>query len=99
MLDNLFFTHLLNGFLMILLPVGLGVYLTRKLSLGWRLWWIGAGTFVLSQVGHIPLNFVLTALFQRGLLPKPPMTWKPIFYAVVLGLSAGLWEGLDDSRF
>jgi uncharacterized membrane protein YhfC len=53
MIDTSFIAHLLNGLLMILLPIGLGIYLTRKLSLGWRLWWIGAGTFVLSQVGHI----------------------------------------------
>jgi len=94
MIDSSLLHHLLNGLLMILLPVGLGVYLTRKLSLGWRLWWIGAGTFVLSQVGHIPFNFGLTALFQSGILAKPPAAWTPVFNAVVLGLSAGLWEEL-----
>ncbi len=94
MIDTSFLAHLLNGLLMILLPIGLGIYLTRKLSLGWRLWWIGAGTFVLSQVGHIPFNYGLTALFRNGILPKPPETWTPYFNPVVLGLSAGLWEEL-----
>lgn len=82
----------LNGLLMLALPVGLGLYLTRRFQLGWRLWWIGAATFVLSQVGHIPFNAMLTQLFQRGLLPTPAPEWGLIFNAVVLGLSAGLWE-------
>ena len=94
MIDITFFAHLLNGLLMIGLPIGLGVYLTRKFRLGWRLWWIGAGTFVLSQIGHIPFNLGLTALFRQGLLPKPPEAWSPVFNAITLGLSAGLWEEL-----
>jgi uncharacterized membrane protein YhfC len=88
----LYFTHLLNSVLMIALPIGLGIYLTRKYALGWRLWWIGAGTFVLSQVGHIPFNVVLTLLFNRGLLPAPAPEHHILFNATVLGLSAGLWE-------
>jgi uncharacterized membrane protein YhfC len=92
MIDTAFLAHLLNSLLMVLLPIGLGVYLTCKLSLSWRLWWIGAVTFVLSQVGHIPFNIGMTALFEHGVLPKPPATWAPIFNAVLLGLSAGLWE-------
>ncbi len=77
---------------MIAMPVLLGIYLARKYGFGWRLWWIGAGTFVLSQVGHIPFNAVLTVLFERGVLPTPPQAWRLTFSAVVLGLSAGIWE-------
>lgn len=91
-MDVLFFTHLLNGLLTVLLPVGLGIYLSRTLSLSWRLWWIGAGTFVLSQVGHIPFNYGLTVLFQSQILPLPTRGWQLLFFAVVLGLSAGFWE-------
>ncbi len=87
-------THLLNGLLMIAIPVGLGFYLTRRFRLGWRLWWIGAATFVLSQIGHIPFNWFLTRLFESGALPAPAATWRPAFNAIVLGLSAGLWEEL-----
>jgi uncharacterized membrane protein YhfC len=88
----LYVTHFLNGFLMILMPVLLGVYLARRFRLGWRLWWIGAGTFILSQVGHIPFNAVLGISFERGLLPAPPENYQLAFSALVLGLSAGLWE-------
>lgn len=87
-------THLLNGLLMIGLPVGLGLFLARRFRLGWRLWWIGAATFVLSQVGHIPFNWVATRLFALGYLPSPPAEWKLPFNAVFLGLSAGLFEEL-----
>lgn len=88
----LYLTHLLNGVLMIALPIVLGIYLSRRYRLGWRLWWIGAGTFVLSQIGHIPFNAVLTLLFNRGFLPAPPPEYQLLFNSVLLGLSAGLWE-------
>jgi uncharacterized membrane protein YhfC len=88
----LYITHALNGLLMIALPVGLGFFLAWKFKLGWRLFWIGAAVFVLSQVGHIPFNTVVTLLFQRGLLPAPPPAWMMAFNAVFLGLSAGVFE-------
>jgi uncharacterized membrane protein YhfC len=90
----LYITYPLNGLLMVGLAVGLGIWLTRKFSLPWRLWWIGAATFVLSQVGHIPFNLGLTKLFAEGVIPGPPANYRLIFNAIVLGLSAGLWEEL-----
>jgi uncharacterized membrane protein YhfC len=93
-MNMLAFTYALNGLLMILMAIALGIFLTRRFKLGWRLWWMGAATFILSQVGHIPFNSLLTQLFERGLLPVPPESSKLIFNAVVLGLSAGLWEEL-----
>jgi uncharacterized membrane protein YhfC len=93
-MDLLVLTHLLNGLLMVAMPVGLGIYLTRRFRIGWRIWLIGVATFVLSQVGHIPFNQGLTLLFQHNILPAPPPEWRLAFNAVVLGLSAGLWEEL-----
>jgi len=95
MLDFAFFYHFLNGLLMVGLPVALAVYLTRHFHTGWRLVWIGAATFLLSQAGHIPFTALLTRLFQVGILPKPPAAWIPYFNPVVLGLSAGLFEELS----
>lgn len=91
-MNILYFTYLTNGLFMVIFPVLLAIYLGRKFNLPFRLWWIGAATFVLSQVGHIPFNAGLTALFTKGILPAPPVSWQLIFNAVVLGLSAGLWE-------
>ena len=92
MFDILTFTHLLNGLLMVAFPLGLGIILERRIHLGWRLWWIGAGTFILSQAFHIPFNNALTGLFRQGVLPAPPSGWELPFNAVILGLSAGVWE-------
>lgn len=91
-MNILYLTYFLNGALMVLMPVALGIFLARRFRLSARIWWIGAATFILSQVGHIPFNIGLTALFERGLLPSPPQNLQLIFNAVVLGLSAGLWE-------
>ena len=91
-LDVVYFTRPLNGLLMIAMPIALGLALTRRFKLGWRLFFIGAATFILSQLGHIPFNYGVTLLFQRGVLPVPPPAWSTPFNAVFLGLSAGLWE-------
>jgi uncharacterized membrane protein YhfC len=94
-MDALSIVHFLNGFLMILLPVGLGIYLTRRWRMGWRLWFIGAGTFILSQVGHIPFNMVAGLLLNRTPLVQLSPAGQLIFNAVFLGLSAGLFEELS----
>ncbi len=49
--------HLLNGLLMVAIPVLLAIYLTCHWKMGGRVWWIGAATFIISQVGHIPFNW------------------------------------------
>ena len=94
-MDLLFITHLLNGLLMIAMPLALGFYLNARWRLGWRLWGIGAAAFIISQIGHIPFNYFLTWLFQKGFLPTPPVTWWRYFNPIVLGLSAGLFEELS----
>lgn len=88
----LYITRTLNGLLMILLPIGWGFFIWRRYLTSWRLWWIGVGTMVLAQFGHIPFNYGLTYLFQAGVIPKPPEAWALVFNALVLGLSAGVWE-------
>jgi uncharacterized membrane protein YhfC len=87
-----FITLPLNGLLMITIPLLVGVYVTRRFKLGWRLFWIGAATFILSQVGHIPFNTWFFGLFNSGTLPMPPEAWRVPFFALLGGLSAGIWE-------
>ena len=94
MLDFHYFSYPLNGILMIAIPILLGYLLARRFALPSRIWWIGAITFILSQVGHIPFNVGLTLLFERGILPHPSPEWRLLVNASVLGLSAGLWEEL-----
>src|SRR5512139_2670223 len=77
---------------MIILPILLGIWLSRRLRLSWKLLLAGALTFIASQVLHIPLVLWLTAAFQDGTLPAIPQAWALIFNAVLLGLLAGLFE-------
>jgi uncharacterized membrane protein YhfC len=86
------FLRALNGILMMLLPIALGFYLSRKMNQPWKLFGIGALTFIASQVVHLPLLYGLTALFQQKILPNPPKEFGLLFNAVVLGLLAGLCE-------
>jgi uncharacterized membrane protein YhfC len=91
-MDVLAYTYFLNGFLMIALPLGLAIYLTRRWKTGARIWWIGAVTFLLSQTFHIPFNWGISKLLnQTGMVAWDP-TAQLIFNAFFLGLSAGIFE-------
>ena len=94
-MNILFLTHFLNSLLMIAMPIGLAIYLTRKFHLGARLWWIGAATFVLSQVGHIPFNAIIQPLFNRSEIVAMQPAIQRLIMAIFLGLSAGLFEELS----
>lgn len=69
-------------------PVALWLFLRRRYRVAWGLMVVGALTFILSQVVHVPLNWGLGLLGGgRGvaLWPLPAM-------AAVAGLSAGICE-------
>ena len=81
---------LLNFLLMIALPVFLARWIQQRYRPGWGFWGMGAATFVLSQVGHIPFNLVVQ---QAGLLPDVSNgVGNLVITAVFLGLSAGVFE-------
>ncbi len=80
--------------LLIAMPLALGAYLVRRFKTGWRLLLIGAVTFVLSQVLHIPFNtYVLGPLMVQlgfGTSSGPGLALAGA--AILLGLSAGVFE-------
>jgi len=88
----LILSYVLNPLLMLGLPVLLGLFLARRLGLPWRLYFIGAATFIGSQVVHLPLNAGLDRLFDAGVLPAPPEAYRLLLSAVLLGFTAGLCE-------
>jgi uncharacterized membrane protein YhfC len=77
---------------MIGIPLALAAFLTGRFQLTWRLVWIGAGTFVGSQLLHIPANVLIGRLFATGVLPNPMPDWQLLVSAAIGGLSAGLFE-------
>jgi uncharacterized membrane protein YhfC len=82
--------YFLNGLLMIVLPLALGVWLARRRGLGWGTFGLGALTFFLSQVLHIPFNqFVLVPALGAE---QNPDVLVGLGGALVLGLSAGVFE-------
>lgn len=85
-------THALNALLMVLLPVALALVLWRRTDASFGLWAVGAVTFVLAQVVHIPLNLGVARLFSSGVLPKPSDAVTVWLLPLALGLSAGVCE-------
>ncbi len=85
-------TYAINGLLMIAMPVGLAILLTRRWKFAGRIWWIGALTFVFSQVGHIPFNALVKPLFNHFAFIALHPTIQLFIQAIFYGLSAGLFE-------
>ena len=85
-------TRFLNGFLMIAMPIALGIYLVNKLHAGGKIWIIGAATFIISQVGHLPFNsYLLNPIL--GTIQQTYLGVSGSFMvALLLGLSAGIFE-------
>jgi len=77
---------------MIAMPIGLAIYLTHIWKPGWRIWFIGAATFILSQVGHIPFNMAATQLLKLTPLAAMTSDQSRWFNIIFLGLSAGVFE-------
>ncbi|MCB9422571.1 MAG: YhfC family intramembrane metalloprotease [Ardenticatenaceae bacterium] len=85
-MDTIYFFYALNYLLMIGLPFILARMIRAKRQAGWGLFGVGALAFVLSQVGHIPFNWLI---LQR-------LAWVPsdnvMAVAIFAGLSAGVFE-------
>jgi len=83
----------LNPLLMIAMPILLGIWLANRLKADWRLYGLGMLAFVGSQVQHIPFNaWVLSPLMQRWQSQAVPGSAQLAILAVLLGLSAGVFE-------
>lgn len=78
--------YTINALLMLVPPVLLAIYIARRLGARWSLFGIGAATFILSQVLHIPFNWLVLQQFE--LVPVDNL----IVLALFLGLSAGVFE-------
>lgn len=85
-MDPIYLFYALNYLLMMAMPVFLARAIKARRPVGWGLFGVGALTFVLSQVGHIPFNWLILQRFA----------WVPadniVAVAIFAGLSAGVFE-------
>ncbi len=73
---------------MLTIPILLGWFVHRQRQPRWRLFFIGMVGFVLSQVFHIPFNWLM-----RNILPTDTtMLLNLLVLALFYGLSAGVFE-------
>src|SRR4030042_4466045 len=91
-MDLLSITHFLNGLLMIAMPIILGIDLTEKFHLGWKILLVGACIFILSQVFHLPFNSYLLNPLLTKIQSTVQGTSGQLIFASSLGLSAGVFE-------
>lgn len=76
---------------MLIMPILLGWFIHRRRQARWGLFFIGIIGFIVSQVFHIPFNWLITN--QLGLLPTDTaIVANLIIIALFYGLSAGLFE-------
>ena len=75
---------------MIVIPMLLGWFIHRQRQARWGLFFIGMAGFVLSQIFHIPFNWLIS---QLDILPTDTsIVFNLLVVAVFLGLSAGVFE-------
>lgn len=74
------------------LPVTLAVLIIKKMKVHWIVVLTGVLTFIGSQVVHIPLLSIPWLLNKLGANIPLPQTWPIGYYALYLGLLAGLCE-------
>ena len=55
-MDSSLFFHLLNGVLMVAIPLTLAIILTRRWKLGWRIILVGARPSFSRRLGISPLT-------------------------------------------
>lgn len=92
----IYVAYAINFSFIIGFPIALAIWLNRRWGVGWRLWLIGAATFFLSQVGHIPFNALVQKIWP--IAPEDLSQTGTLFaYALFLGLSAGVFE--EGSRY
>lgn len=85
--------RLLNGLLMLALPLALAAFLARRLRAPWGLFATGAAGFLLSQILHIPFNLTALnpAIRRAGFTPEAGFPGD-LLGPLLLGLSAGVFE-------
>ncbi len=76
-----------SGLLEILIPLGVGYYVTSRFGTSWRQWFVGALMFLLSLL-RIPLN----AFANQVILAAPISQMTYIFVSLVPSFTAGLFE-------
>ncbi len=85
-MDKIYLFYALNYLLMIAMPILLARIIKARRAVSWGLFGVGALSFVLSQVGHIPFNWLILKRFA----------WVPVdnivAVAIFAGLSAGVFE-------
>ena len=79
------FVYFLQALVATVGPFALGWWFVRRFRISWLVYLAGSATFILSQVVHIPMLVAFNHAFPDA--PK-----HILFYAVALGLMAGLCE-------
>lgn len=81
----------LSYLLMVLMPIAVGAWIHRARGASWKLFLMGAVTFIVSQALHLPFNWLV--LQQWQLVPSDTAVLSNLIaLAVFGGLSAGVFE-------
>jgi uncharacterized membrane protein YhfC len=86
-----YFSLGLNVALMLVMPFAVARLIVVKRGASWGLFGIGAVTFLLSQLGHLPFNWLVQQRLK--LIPSDVTIFSNlVIIALFLGLSAGTFE-------
>lgn len=87
------FAAFLNALVMLAAPFALGIVLARKYKLDWGIYAAGAATWVVTLIFHLLFNnYVLSPWMLSLGLSASSRGWSLLFFGLLLGLAAGLFE-------
>ncbi len=80
-----YFLLTINWGLMILMPIALGLIIAKRRGIRWGLFAIGGATFILSQIAHIPFNWLMFNSLSDDLEVLEVTTSKEVFIIPMRG--------------
>jgi uncharacterized membrane protein YhfC len=84
-------TFAVVALLEIAVPLALGCWIVKRFGVPWRVFGLGALSFIIVQVVHAPIVLATQAPLHRSLLPLGTTATLAVI-ALYLGLLAGLFE-------
>jgi uncharacterized membrane protein YhfC len=90
-MDILQFAYIANPILIFIMAIGLGFFLKRKYSLGWRLFFVGGATYLGAQIVSILVMGFVQNAFQSGAPPLALQLFITLLFIIIL---MGIEEGI-----
>ncbi len=94
-MDILEIAYIANPILIFLMAIGLGLYLSRKYNLGWKLYFVGGATYLAAQIISILVSGLIQNITQSYAPALPvQLMLTLLFLFVLIGIEEAVRYGV-----